>query len=293
VSLEELAGEHGLPSPERRPSWAHRIGYRLAAIVGGGAIFGISLGLLSDSLQLVDLSSEWPWLVIWSSLGMTVMALIGAALTPLAQSLGSALFHRSTGWPKLKGVLLSLNTVFLAGIAVAAIEIESRIEQLGIFKSLAERSSLQGIAISRTDLCWVSLMLVVPAVCSYLVLGLIEGERQASLAYLKFLQGVRRKDIRSHPSFAPAAGALERLRRRQAELERQSLAVSTLEAHIRDELSPEEKLQLEDAEMEVAGHSQAVEEFLKAGSYGSAPPVRSLGFWKRLSSRRALAGGGL
>jgi len=291
VSLEELAGEHGLPPPDQGASWAHRIGYRLAAIIGGGTIFGISLGLLTDSLQLVDLSSEWPWLLIWSALGMTVMALIGAALTPLAQEIGCELYCRSVSLPWLKRVLLIFNALFLAWIGVAAIEIESRIEQLGIFKSLAEQSSLQGIAISRADLGWVSLMLVVPALCSYVVLGLIEGERRANLARLKFLQAARRSEIRAHPNYAPASAAIERLRRLQDELDRQRSAVLEIESQIRYELSPEEKLRLEDAEMDVAGHSLAAEDLLRAGSDVSAPPGRRWSLWQRLFPRRAFAGG--
>ncbi|HVT12576.1 MAG TPA: MFS transporter [Fimbriimonadaceae bacterium] len=281
VSLEVLAGEHRLPSPELTASWSHRIGYRLLAMLGGGTVFGVSLGLLTGKLELSSLTEEWGWLLFWAGVGMTVLALIGSALTPLAGSIGGALHRQSLRLPWLRGAALAINSLLLVGITTAVIQIECKVEQFGLFRSLSEQTSLQSLTLGRGDLGWVSLMLVVPAACSYLVLGLHEGERRANLATLRSLQERQRQGVRTRPEFAEAAGLLQTLWQAKSERERIQGEMALLESQVRYELTPKERLRLEDAEMEVTGHSLAAEEAITTGTARSSAP-RSIGLWQRL-----------
>ncbi len=185
ISLEELAGKHNVPPPEEKLSWIQRTGHKLLAGIGGGTVFGISLGLLTGKLKLLSLSDEWPMILLWSVLGMAVMTLVGASLFPLAKSLGGQLYRQGKYLPWLKGIQCLTTLLVLVGLALAMVMIESKVEQLGLFKALAEQSSLEGVHVSRRELLWVSLMIVIPIVSSYIVLGLNEGERQANLAALR------------------------------------------------------------------------------------------------------------
>ena len=71
--------------------------------------------------------------------------------------------------------------MLLVGLVLALVMIESKVEQLGLFKALGEQNSLEGFHIAQGDLFWVSLMLVIPTVACYVVLGFREGERLANL----------------------------------------------------------------------------------------------------------------
>ncbi|MBI5708225.1 MAG: hypothetical protein HZC36_14680 [Armatimonadetes bacterium] len=262
VSLEVLAGRHQLPAPEEHVGWAQRTGYKLLAGIGGGTVFGISLGLLTGKLELYSLAEEWPWLFFWSGLGIAVMTLVGASLYPLGRGLGGLLYRAAIRTPWIGSFQMALTFLMLSGLVACLVLIESKVEQLGLFKAIGEQSTLQGFKVSQADLFWVSLMLVVPTVASYVVLGVREGERLAGLAHLKSLQEDARAAIRALPEYALAAWLHPRVKHlsgRKAVIESQ---ISAEKVRIRSEFTVEEQQRLEDMDMDAALASYDAEDFL-------------------------------
>lgn len=283
ASLEELAGKYNLAPPEEHAGWAYRVGYKLLAGIGGETVFGISLGLLTGKLELLSLSEEWPMLVLWSGLGAIVMTLVGACLFPLAKELGDRSDRLGRRMPWLAGLQAVFTLVFLVGLAVAMIRIESKVEQLGLFKAIGEQSSLTGFHVAQADLGWVSLMLVIPTVCSYIVLGLKEGERLSKLAHLKALRQHHRERLCALPAYAKACSLRRQVqgaRECQAKLEAE---VQALKNRMRTGFTTEEKERLEDMEMDAAAASWDAEDAMLNGArpWDVGPAI---GFWRILAA---------
>lgn len=262
LTLEELAGKHDLPPPEEHVGWWVRAGYRLLAALGGGTVFGVSLGLLTGKLELYSFEAEWPWMLFWAILGSSVMCLAGASLYPLARSLGDQLYRKGVRLQWVQMLQALLNFMLLIGLVVSLTLIESKVEQLGLFKALGEQSSLKGFRISQGDLFWVSLMLVVPTLASYVVCGLREGERLANLARLKAMRSDLREEIRSRPTFSLVCAQFERIRALSARKEEIEAQIALQKALIRSEPTAQEKERQEDMEMDAALASYDAEDYL-------------------------------
>ena len=264
VSLEGLAGELSVPAPRPAAGWFDKIGYKLMCAVGGGSLFGLSLGLLSDKIELVNLSEEWPIIALFVLLGVMLMTIIGGVVSPVMGSIGDAAYRRGIRTISVETAALILKLIFVAAFVWAAIIIESKVEQLGLLKVVTESVTLKGTTISKEELRWVSLMLVVPVIGLYIISGLMEGERRANLAFLMAEQGKRRKAIAQHPRFSSAVAGLEALRTALVARGELKARIEQLEGQLRDDLSIEEKRQLEDLQMDVITHSQDAEKALLA-----------------------------
>lgn len=261
ASLEEIAGEHGLPSPERDGG----LKLKLPAItLLGGSVLGISLGLLINKIELADLSKEWLLMLLFCIIGCGIMAAMELALFGLGQSIGTDLYLRSMQSAKAKLWLVWTSLAALAAFMAACIMIDSRIERIGLFKSAAEDASLHAVALNPHDLNWVSLMLVVPAVCCFVVLGVKEGKRKANICKLMALRHEMRKALRAEPAFIDAAMKQAKAYV-QAELAANaSSRVQEAKCQISEDLPLEDRQQIEDTEMDAIAHSWAAEDAMVA-----------------------------
>ena len=262
LSLEELSGLHNLPPPHEKISWCQRSGYKLLAGLGGGAVFGISLGLLTGKLELVSLRLEWQMLILWCVVGATVMTLVGAALYPLSLEIGEGFYRAGRRLAWLSTLRLVLAGVFLLSLIGIFVKVESRIEALGLFKAIGEQTSLTGYTVAPGDLLWVSLMLVVPTISTYVVLGLTEGQRQANLARLRSLRAEAKTALLSDPNFALAAGLFQKVQGIREKREAVKKQKDELRSQLQTDLTTEEKYRLEDMEMDAAGASWELEDAL-------------------------------
>lgn len=257
ASLEEIAGEHGLPPPERESG----LKLKLPAItLLGGSVLGISLGLLINKIELSNLSKEWLLMLLFCIIGCGIMAAMELTLFSLGQSIGTDLYLRSMQSAKAKLWLVWTSIVALAAFMVVSIMIDSRIERVGLFKSAAEDASLQAVKLSPHDLNWVSLMLVVPAVCCFVVLGIKEGKRKANLCKLIALRYVMRKELRADPAFRDACEKQARAYFQGELAASVSARVQEAKGQISDQLPLEDRQQIEDTEMDAIAHSWASED---------------------------------
>ncbi|MBX3119689.1 MAG: hypothetical protein KF784_11535 [Fimbriimonadaceae bacterium] len=261
-SLEELAGQHGLPSPSQKPSALYGWLHKLVAVIGGGTVFGLSLGLLIDKLELASIGEELPLILLFVALGIAVMYLVGSVLTPLATSVGGSLYRLGVKSSFARNTLPWLYGFLLIGLAVAFVVIESKVEQVGLFKGLVESSSLSSMKLTKLEMGFVALTLSLPIVASYVCLGLMEGERKANLTYLAYLQAKAQDSIRQDPRFAEASRLFQHYKLTllvRTELEEHSKSITS---SIRETFTLEELRRLEDQEMDAAGISYAAERAL-------------------------------
>ena len=150
--------------------------------------------------------------------------------------------------------------MLLVGLVLALVMIESKVEQLGLFKALGEQNSLEGFHIAQGDLFWVSLMLVIPTVACCVVLGFREGERLANLAQLRALRHEVRQEIRLQGAYSATCALhqqVQYLRLQDASVEAE---IEAHRARIRAEFTLEEKERLEDMEMDAAMASWEAED---------------------------------
>lgn len=278
IPIQALAGQQGLPDVSGGDVRGQR--YRLLASLGGGAVLGVSLGLLTGKLELASLDGEWGALILWASIGITVMTLIGAVLTALGQALGSAFYLAVKAKPALRGLRFWCLGVVTLVLAVALVLVESKVEQLGLFRGLVEETSLNTLRLSRTDLFFVSLMLALPSIGAYLAIAFGAGERREALADLKGLQWVRRQRIRETPAFREAAAVHQTLRGIRAEIERTRGRLDQLNQARQEGLGERELYRLEDVESEVAAHSWAAEEAYLVASDALRKPFRNLSIFR-------------
>ncbi|MGI8922760.1 MAG: hypothetical protein ACR2HJ_01760 [Fimbriimonadales bacterium] len=260
---EAIAGELGftLPKPEARFG---TFLLKVAATLGAGTLFGISAGLLAGNLYLEEVASNPAPLIIWAILGTSIISLVGRTLEILAIRFGEAsewyaLRHnnRERRFP----LALTILTVLVAGAFAA---VESKVEQLGIFRALVEETSLGAFSISKFDLFLVSLLLSVPVICFYLAEGSatgIAGVRQAALASER---ARRERQVRSSQAYAEAAALREKtltLLKVEKDLDAK---IGDLESQYREAPSRSELEQLEDCEIDALAASWVAEDGLLA-----------------------------
>ena len=265
-TLEEIAGEHNLAAPEEKLSGLYGWFHRYIAICGGGSLLGLGLGLLTGTLELTYIEEQVPALVLFLMLGMAISYMIGAALMPLSIGAGEGLTRMGMSNPKLKFLLPLVHIVMLIGLAISFIVIESKVEQLGIFRGLVESTSLTSELLTKSELLWVSLTLVLPLVSSYIVLGLIEGSRRANLCKLLAIRAECRKKLLEDVRLPKAARLQVEHSSVAGELSELASKISATENSIEQELPPRAKDRLENAQMDATGHAWAAQEALmKAG----------------------------
>jgi hypothetical protein len=263
VGLDELSGIHHLPPPEAAPSRFQEDAAKVLSILGG-AVFGLSLGLLTGTLALAEITEEAGALCLWCAVGAVVMLLVGSVLVPLARFVGATTYTRTLTSPRVDRAVGYIASAVLLSLAVVFITVEAKTEQLGLFRALTEESSLTGFRLARPELLLVSLMLSIPAVFAYIVRGFGEGQRLANLCRLKALLHEERARIRALPEFTRATRLREHARlllTKKVALEQQ---LSTLRGEVETGLPPEDFYRLEDCEMDAAAASWAVEDELRA-----------------------------
>ena len=286
ISLTELAGELGVPTPEPRPSWWDRTGYKLMCALGGGGLFGLSLGLLAGKIELVDFAAEWLVIALFVVFGIMLITVVGGVIWPMMKAIGGSLYRRQIKLPDYSHAVLWFKVIFTLGFVIAAIVIESKVEQLGLLKVVAENSSLHGMQISKSEMLWVSLMLIVPIVGFYIVSGLTEGERLANLVFLEAERAKRRRDLTSDQRFNEAARALEQLCSAIEHRNQIKARLNDIRSQLRFELTLREEQRLEDLQMDVIRYSQEAEDVMLAadtrdGSWLWSLQKRSLWRWLR------------
>lgn len=180
------------------------------------------------------------------------------ALWPLGVSVGAGQYRIGLGSKSLRRLLPFIYILMLLGLAIAFVVIESKVEMLGLFRALSENSSLSNTALSQSDLLWVSLTLSLPVVASYVVLGMVEGERRANVCKLMCLQAEVKEHILADDRFAQACKLRQEWQEtldRKSELEAK---IAALEASIETGFTTEELHRLEDMEMDATAEKMWV-----------------------------------
>lgn len=261
VSLDVLAGRHGLPMTGSGSSMLSS-GYKLLAGIGGGIVFGVSLGLMTGKLELASLDDELPWLILWSSIGITVMTLVGSCLYPLAQSLGQSLFVLQVKQPDMVKIVAVAQALVLAALTLGFLRIESLIESIGLLRGIMEQNILAAFHLTASDSAWASLMLALPTIGSYVILGCRDGHRRATLAHLLSMRQDCITSIIESEQFSRAAALHRRVQRSRDQQARVVDRLTELHGQLRTEFTEEELYRLEDMEMDAAAASWEAEDVL-------------------------------
>ncbi len=260
---ETIAGELGFTLPKPNSKFGTFL-LKVAATFGAGTLFGISAGLLAGNLYLEDVASNPTPLIIWAILGTSIISLVGRTLEILAIRFGEA-----AEWQALRHgksdrrfpLALSILTVLVAGAFVA---IESKIEQLGIFRALSEETSLGAFSISKFDLFLVSLLLSVPVICWYLAEGSARGIAETRLAALAAEKARRERQVRSSQAFAEATALREKALMLLKVEKGLDAKIGDLESQYEEAPSRSELEQIEDCEIDALAASWAAEDALLA-----------------------------
>ncbi len=259
LSDYSAAGLLGIPLPKPKSKLSNALA-KLVAVFGGGTLFGVSLGLLVSGLTLSDLSLDYLQLILFAALGMAVIYLIGAALTPVAEYVGFRAELKAIGSLRVSNALLVAVCIVLIALAAAFLLIEAKVEQLGLLRTLTEENSLRSFSLSKTELSIVSFVLALPVVACYLSVGFfggIESARQVAVLRAKTEQ---RQTFLLSEQFAEAAASHRQayiLHVRRTEL---AYRIAELEASLDDDLPLADKRRLEDCQSDAAAASFAAED---------------------------------
>jgi len=283
ASVEELAGSEGVASPKAEPSLLSRLWWKFVATFGAGAVFGIGLGALIGGVEVSALSDEMGKSGFWIAIGIVVMAIVGIPMGKQAEYVGASMTRRGFRFPWLGWANVANGLLLLAGIAFAIIKIESKVEQLGLFKSIRAESSLEGVILSQADLFWVSLMLVVPIVAAYVISGLGDGERAASRDYLLSVRRGKRDELIRTEEYATAMRLHEYLCSAMRERARVEADIARFKAMIRYDRTQDEDYRIEDVQNAAAAASHDAEDFLLfvSGVTRYRPRRKGLRSWLR------------
>lgn len=281
-SLNEIAGRESVATPKSKPGLWSQLWWKLLAAVGGGAVFGVGLGALVAGVNVRALGEEPVDAAFWIAVGIVVMSIVGVGISKLAEHLGAHLVRRGHKFAWIGWANLACAATFLAGLALALVRIESKVEQLGLFKSINAEKTMTGTVLAQADLFWVSLMLVVPIIAAYLINGLAEGERLATMDYLLSLRKAMREKITGCDAYAFALSAHERLRLAATRKGRIAAEIEKYKAMIRHDRTQQELDRIEDAQNAAAGASYEAVEYVEAICGVRQFTRRRKGFWQRL-----------
>jgi hypothetical protein len=261
-SLEEIAGEHGLDVPSDGPRPLTKFFVNAAGILGTGLAVGVGLGLLTGQVELYDLAGSAPGLAVFAAVGTTVMALVHAALSPLALFYGERL-----GQAGLRSADVRRRTAVVAGLlllllAATFVLIDAKVEQAGLLRAVVENRSLTTTRLGAVEAWLVSLIVALPAVASFVVLGMSEGTRRANMSRLRHLQRLERQRIEEGPSFAACSAEYQRYVHKEALASALECKTAQIEALVRWEDNEHDRQRMQDTEADAAMHSYATERAL-------------------------------
>jgi hypothetical protein len=261
-SLEEIAGAHGLDAPSDGPRPLTKFFVNVAGIVGTGLAVGVGLGLLTGQVELYDLAGSAPGLAVFAAVGTTVMALVHAALSPLALFYGERL-----GQAGLKSADVRRRTAVVAGLlllllAATFVLTDAKVEQAGLLRAVVESESLATTRLGAVEAWLVSLIVALPAVASFVLQGTSEGMRRTNMCRLRHLQRLERRKIEEGPSFAACCAEYQRYVRNEALATVLEGKASQIEALVQWEDSEYDRQRMQDTEADAAVHSYATERAL-------------------------------
>ncbi len=253
ISVEALAGLENIPNQLVE---SNSRSLDACAVVGGGTVLGVSLGSLLGQLELSNIANEVPQFAILALCGMAIMGLVGGWLKPLAHTVGGVIYRVGVGSPVFKGLVAATWVLLLAVSSYACIAIESKVDQNGLFKAIAEGRRLTVVVLDRSEMLIVSMLLVLPVIGMYVTGKLIAGFSQAAQTHLRGLHHRERQKLLTSADYATLCEIcpiLAPVRRELIRLEQKSVA---LEASLRYAFSEQELHQIEDAENDAITYSE-------------------------------------
>lgn len=258
VSLRELAGQEGYPEPQSENHVESKTLHRLAS-VGGGVLFGISLGLLSGQIEMTSLDRQLVPLLILCATGIVVMMIIGAAVVPIARLCGGRLYQTGVTLQRMKSVAGWTWIALLVFLSGAMLFIESKIEQLGLLKGLTESSSYHGVHISSGDLGWVSLMLILPVMSFYVLTSIAAGYHGSNVCKLEGEWKRRRNEFVAGAQFGRLIQLCTLLKPITSQLAAVESEIKSVESRIRWTKTQSELEREEDVETDSIAYSREFE----------------------------------
>ena len=274
--ISEVAGKEGVAPPREKPVYTRLLEVFMAILCG--LVFGCSLGMLLGKVTFIDMAEEWPSFLLFWVVGVLVMGIVGKLFLTLGHLCGDSLYEITRN-SRFASTTEAIARVGVAGmLIVGVIAIEASVEKAGLFKGLVESSQLHAISVSPMELQVLSLMLALPAVVVYFLLGYAESRRLALLAYLRFKLRDERKAVRMTAAYQEGVRDFEELKAIRNQIARVKANIERLNPYINGLATIEEINKLKDLEALVNRHSWEAEDalLLMCGQPPKHFPTRSL-----------------
>lgn len=256
-TLEATAARIGIPMPVKanKP-------FKIITIMASAFVLALAYGTLTDAYDLSNVSEHL------GTFGIAYLVMGGvvystcAVFEPIGYLLGLLAGVRSIRSARQLLALeggIAVITVLLATVISAA---ESTTEQVGLFMGLEARSSMEPQHTGRSDIFWITLLVVIPTVMTSTLSSFCRGISESLQARLIEARDVRRAEIRQNEAFQEVSALHQTCRATIAEFEE---CKAELEAHkqaLRFEPTIEELRRRQDADEDLHAYSDRVEESL-------------------------------
>jgi len=276
-----IAGKHDIARGRAKKKWSSPF-VSFLAVAGSGTLMCLGLGVLTGQLDLNNLRPIPTGLC--GFVGVSLAACTSAGIKPAYFKNGQiGFFHGFSG--KFKW-LTPVSIVSLAATTVLlVVAVQSKVEQLGIFKGLNEDTTLKGVALSRGDLFLVSLIMVVMVMVYYVWASFTDGYEFAAGDKIESLRTAAIQEALASEEGKRLTELVDQItpvKERIAALEEE---IAEIELEITDDYTDAERKQLDEASKACIDYSNKAEE---ACGFRELPTVETgEPWWERILPKRS------
>lgn len=276
-----IAGRYDIARGRRKKNWSSPL-VSFLAVAGSGTLMCLGLGVLTGQLDLNNLQPVPTGFC--GFIGVSLAACTSAGIKPSFFKNGQiGFFHGFSG--KFKW-LTPVSMVSLATATVMlVVAIQSKVEQLGIFKGLNEDSSLKGVTLSQSDLFLVSLIMVVMVMVYYVWASFTDGYEFAAGDKIESLRTAAIQEALASEEGKRLTELIDQIapvKERIAALEEE---VAVIQLEIADDYTDAERKQLDETSKACIDYSNKAEE---ACGFRELPTIETgEPWWERILPRRS------
>lgn len=277
-----LAGQHDIARGRPKKAWTSPLGSALA-VVGSGTMLALGLGVLTGQMDFTNMQPV-PTAICFG-VGLSLAASTSGGIKPAFFKSGQIGFLHGFGGQKLKWLTPVLLVSLAAATVLAVVAIQSKVEQLGIFKGLQQDSTRHAVELSQSDLFLVSLIMVVMVMVYYVWTSFSDGYEFSAGDKIEALRTKAIDEALASEEGKRLTEILDQITPVRERIAALQAEVKATEGLITDDYTDAEKKQLDEASKACIDYSQRAEE--ACGFTSPTSSKLSDYWWDRLLTSRS------
>lgn len=279
-----IAGKHEIARGRPKKAWMSPV-VSFLAIAGSGTLMALGLGVITGQMDFTNM--QFGPTAICFTVGVSLAACVSAGVKPAYFKQGQfGFFHSFSGKKKW------LTPVAIVGLAAATVltivAVQSKVEQVGIFKGLQADSSLHSVALTKSELFLVSLIMVVSVMVYYVWASFTDGFEFSAGDKIEALRSKAIEEALASDEGKRLTEVVDQITPVRERIAALQADIKATEALITEDYTDAEKMQLDDASKACIDYSLKAEE--ACGFKSSTDTESSESWWDKIKAGRSRSG---